>query len=226
VRDADPRWEVVPTDDLAALQPANGSALALIDMPIGLPDRRRPVRDCETEARRLLGARRSSVFSPPARAALEERTYEQASGANRRETGHGLSRQAWGIAPKIAALDKVLRSGRIDPARLLVWEAHPELCLRAMNDGRPMGHWKRSPQGQLERVRVLNRIQPGMRRWIETETPRLRGYRTAADDLVDALTLAVSALRGYPDGYAVLPPESEEDAQGLPMEMAYWARRG
>lgn len=226
MKDADPWSEVVRLDRLAALRPASGSALVLIDMPIGLPDRSHPVRGCDAAARRLLGARRSSVFSPPSRGALARNDHPHASAVNLRETGRGLSRQAWGIAPKIAALDKLLRRGRMRPARLLMWEAHPELCLWAMNRGQPMGHSKRTAEGRRERVRLLDRIQPGLRRWIEAQTPRLRACGASADDLLDALALAVTALRGYPDGYAVLPAEHEKDSQGLEMEMAYWARRG
>lgn len=219
---AGPRWETVGTGGLGELRPDTGCALVLIDMPIGLPDGSRPVRGCEPEARRLLGARRSSVFSPPGRAALADASHAGASAANRRETGRGLSRQAWGIAPKIAALDQDLRTGAIDPAGLIVWEAHPELCWRAMNGGRPMTHWKRTRAGFRERTRLLNGIEPGLGGWIEGQTPRLRGSGAAPDDLVDALGLAIAACRGYPDGFRALPAKPERDALGVPMQMVYW----
>jgi predicted RNase H-like nuclease len=223
---AAPRWSVVGMGQLGAIQPAAGLALVLIDMPIGLPERVLPVRGCEPEARRLLGPRRSSVFSPPCRAALAETSYPEASAANRRETGRGLSRQSWGIAAKIAALDEALRKGALDPARATVWEAHPELCLWAMNGGRPMHHWKRTPAGQRERIRLLNRVEPGLGRWIAAQSPRLRGHGAAPNDLVDALALAVAARRGYPRGFRAIPYPPQHDARGLPMQMVYWQPAG
>src|SRR6266516_4868061 len=61
--------------------------LLLIDIPIGLPDRVRRRRQCDLEARRMLGKlRQSSVFSPPSRAVFQAADYRRACWLNKRET--------------------------------------------------------------------------------------------------------------------------------------------
>ena len=60
----------------------------LIDIPIGLVERRPEERKCDLEARRLLGKPRSaSVFPVPSRAAILALTYEHAVRVNNEETG-------------------------------------------------------------------------------------------------------------------------------------------
>ena len=99
-------------------------AIIAIDMPIGLLDVPQPGgRDCDQLARRLLRRRASSVFSPPSRLVLHATHYEQAR-------GHGVSRQAFGILPKIREVDAA-----ITPAhQRLVYEAHPELAFMRLAD--------------------------------------------------------------------------------------------
>src|SRR5689334_18245132 len=77
-----------------------------IDIPIGLID---GPRACNQAARRLLGAKRGcSVFPAPCRAALQASTYAEACHANFAQAGRRISRQAWGIAPKIKQVDDVM----------------------------------------------------------------------------------------------------------------------
>lgn len=52
------------------------ASLILIDIPIGLSDMN---RRCDTDARKVLGRRHSTVFTPPCRVALEASTYREAS---------------------------------------------------------------------------------------------------------------------------------------------------
>src|ERR1700687_4864452 len=77
-----------------------------IDIPIGLLD---GPRACDKAARKLLGQPRgSSVFPAPCRAAVHAATYEKASADNRQKTGRRLSKQAWGIVPKIKQVDDAI----------------------------------------------------------------------------------------------------------------------
>src|SRR5208337_1657946 len=74
-----------------------------IDIPIGLLD---GSRACDREARKCLGRLRgTSVFAAPCRAALTAKNHAEASEINRQKTSRGLSRQAWGIVPKIEQVD-------------------------------------------------------------------------------------------------------------------------
>ena len=101
-------------------------ARVLIDIPIVLKERGGTERQCDLDARELLRPKRhSSVFPAPCRQALRAGTYEAASDKNQRITGRRLSRQVWGILPKIREVDDLLRSS--GQMQTLISEAHPEL---------------------------------------------------------------------------------------------------
>lgn len=199
--------------DLAAAADA-----AFIDIPIGLVDAGPGGRDCDRAARRLLGVRAASVFSPPARTTLAARDYAQALALNRRATGRGLSLQAWHIVPKIRAVDTLLRDR---PAlRGLLREAHPELCFRALNGGEVMQHNKKQPAGQRERLAVLVRWLPSAPALFEEACARYPRRDLARDDILDALACAVSARAGS-GRYRTLPADPPRDGQGLAMEIVF-----
>jgi predicted RNase H-like nuclease len=221
--------EFIPAGQMAQWLRNDGPPrLVLIDIPIGLPDaawaRLRGgdgSRGCEREARRLLGPRRSSVFNPPARPALAA-SRDDASQVNFRELGKKLSRQSLGILPKIREVDEALADPGVAGSAATLWEAHPELAFRACNAGRPLGHWKRTPDGQRERLALLERVHAGARAFVKQAAAQYPRKRVGTDDLVDALVLAVAALRGYPDHYRALPSIPEQDSAGRPMEMVFW----
>src|ERR1022692_1664640 len=99
-----------------------------IDMPIGLPDAR--PRQAAPLARKAAGPRRASVFVTPVRAALEAGDYESASAMNRRVTGKGVSRQAFGLHTKIREVDRWVRQ-----TRHRVVEVHPEASFAQLAGG-------------------------------------------------------------------------------------------
>jgi predicted RNase H-like nuclease len=183
------------------------------DIPIGLLDAAvRGGRSCDREARRLLGWPRSaSVFSPPVRAALRADGYAEAQEINRAssEGRVGLSKQAFGILPKIAEVDRVMTPS----VQSRVHETHPELSFAEMHDGVALASGKRTGTGQLERIELLRR--QGM-----DVTHDLRGADGATlDDVLDAAALAWSARR-IADGTARRVPERPpRDARGLRMEI-------
>ena len=89
---------------------AREAELTLVDIPIGLPSADCPrLRLCDTMARERLGPRASSIFSVPAREAVWAPSYVEACRENRRILGRDLSKQSWGICPKIREADAVFR---------------------------------------------------------------------------------------------------------------------
>lgn len=199
--------------------------LVLVDIPIGLPDGPGE-RDCDREARRLLGPRRSSVFPTPTaqtvqRAAESPGDYRGALETERRIAGKGLSKQAFEIAPKIAEVNDAL-AGRGMDAKPEVREVHPELCFWALNGKRPMSFPKKRTVGGIERIRVLREREP---RTQEIVDEALRGFlrRTVArDDILDALAAAVTACYGaLSSKLRTVPAEPPFDSRGLPMEMVF-----
>ena len=195
------------------------AALILLDVPIGLPEGPQG-RRCDEEARQLLGSRRSSVFSPPCRQALDEDSYSLASMTNRRVTGRGLSQQAWAIGRKIKEVDALVRAD--DLARRRIREVHPEVCFWAFGGGRPMQFWKRTPGGYAERLALLKRLHPGTDVIIEQAIKRFPRREVGRDDILDALAAALTA-RCNSDRLVSVPESPQLDPCGLPMEMVYCA---
>jgi predicted RNase H-like nuclease len=59
-------------------------------------------------ARRILKARKSSIFPVPCREAVYMESYEKACEVNEKLTGKRISKQAWNIIPKIRDVDSFL----------------------------------------------------------------------------------------------------------------------
>jgi predicted RNase H-like nuclease len=199
-------------EEVLSLDPA--ADVLAVDIPIGLSAERRPGgRGCDREARRLLGPRRSSVFSPPWRGALEARRYDQVR-------SEGLTIQCFNILPRIREVDRAMTAA----LQARVRESHPELAFLRLA-GAPLGHPKRTPAGRRERLRALRRAPRGfveaMGRVFRDGTGPLRRRDAAPDDLLDACVLAWTALRIARGGARRLPQEPEVDSRGLRMEI-WW----
>lgn len=208
-----------------------------IDMPIGLPDRiTGSGRGPEQLVRPLLGARQSSVFAIPARAAVEADKGPYASQADmlaahraasalartRSDPPRGVSIQAFNLFPKIRELDRLLR-GDLALARRVV-ECHPEVAFQALNGHRPLDEPKKSggrahgPGLALRRQLLHARGLPDA--LLTAPTPRGAGE----DDVVDALACLVVAA-AIADGTArSYPSPPKHDAHGLPI--AIWTLAG
>ena len=170
-------------------------AAVAVDIPIGLPAA--GPRRCDTDARRLLARRRSSVFPAPVRALLGVRSWAEA---------RGISRQTYGILAKVAEVDTVISRAAQDR----VVEAHPEVSFTRLTGG-PPGHPKRTPEGRQERLAALAPVFPGL-----GIPPRLPG--SAPDDVLDALALCWTAGR-FLRGEAVVLGDGQRDGRGLRMEI-------
>jgi len=180
-------------------------AAAGIDIPIGLPDS--GSRQCDIEARKMIGDRRSSVFPAPARGLLGAETYEDAADRSRAISGKGISRQAFAILPKIREVDLVMTSDR---QRHLV-EVHPELCFTVLA-GVPMAHHKSTPEGRSERLAALRSVFPDV-----DDHATIRVPATRPDDVLDAFVAAWSALRWLTKTHVQLG--GDVDRNGIRMEM-------
>ncbi len=209
----------------AVLELEEAPAVICIDIPIGLLDRAVPGgRDCDREIRALLGpGRAGSVFSPPARPTLKARGYQEAVRLNRAGSSHriGISRQCWGILPKIREVDALV-TPRLQRR---VREAHPEVAFFEMNGGKPVELPKRSREGHEYRVALLERswgVRPGS---LVSPSPRVRGEgrgegrRVARDDIVDAMALCWTAERVLRKEAARVPARPPVDEKGLWMEI-------
>nr|NIR52757.1 DUF429 domain-containing protein [candidate division KSB1 bacterium]NIR69893.1 DUF429 domain-containing protein [candidate division KSB1 bacterium]NIS28046.1 DUF429 domain-containing protein [candidate division KSB1 bacterium]NIT74917.1 DUF429 domain-containing protein [candidate division KSB1 bacterium]NIU28701.1 DUF429 domain-containing protein [candidate division KSB1 bacterium] len=132
--------------------------------------------------------------------------------------GKKLSKQTWNICRKMAEVDLFLRENK--EARAQFREAHPELCFWALASGHPMTHPKRSYQGHRERMRLLRKVDPSFERLLHSTLSEYPRREVAADDVLDALVLAVAAT-GQLGELKSLPAEPEWDEEGLPMEIVF-----
>lgn len=191
-------------------------AVIAVDMPIGLPDKISGAgRGPEQMVRPFLGARQSSVFSIPARAAVEAQSYAEAC-AKALETSdppRKVSKQAYFLFAKILEIDALLRADTALCARVI--ECHPEFSFCRLNGGVPMQTPKKikgavNPAGIAERVMLLERH--GLDRSLFAEAPP-RG--AAMDDLVDAAVNLVMA-RCHTEGRTTpFPDPPLQDRHGL-----------
>jgi predicted RNase H-like nuclease len=190
-------------------------AIVLVDIPIGLPEGR--TRGCDTSARSVLTPFGSSVFPVPSRQAVYAETYETALAANRSTVGVGLSKQSWGICPKIREVDALLQAR--PKLRGKVREVHPEVCFWGLL-GRPVGHSKKTRDGFRVRLDALKEVLPAAPGLVAEAFLEYGGFEAQRDDIVDALVAAVNAV--HIESCKTLPSEPELDATGLLMEMVYW----
>jgi threonine dehydratase/predicted RNase H-like nuclease len=207
--------------DLLAMPDA--PEIIAVDMPIGLPDQvAGSGRGPEQLVRPLLGGRQSSVFSIPARAAVEALEYREACrlALECSQPPRKVSKQGFFLFPKIREIDGLLRA---DPAlSLRIVEVHPELAFATMR-GVPLTHPKKikgaiNPAGMAERreLLILNGLAPEA---VTVMPPK----GAAADDALDALAALVvarhiAAGRGRP-----FPDPPGRDSHGLPI--AIWTFR-
>ena len=195
----------------------DGEACVLVDMPIGLLESGKTERQCDLEARTALSpSRASSVFPAPCRQALTASSYAEASAINERVLGRKLSRQSYGLIPKIRELDDLLASSEL--ARASVRETHPEVCFWGLLGG-PMEYSKRTRDGFVDRMRLLRLVEPAAEEMIAAAFLVHGGFDAGRDDIVDAFIAAICARAAA--NLRTLPASPRLDRRGLPMEICY-----
>jgi predicted RNase H-like nuclease len=151
-----------------------------VDVPIGFGPRL-----ADAAARAYLTGAASTVFSTPRREVLEVPFGP----------GLGVSAQAHALGPRIL---HVTRLREEDPR---LHEVHPEVSFRAMNDGLPLRHRKKSAGGALERLELLHRHG--------IELDLAAASSAPLDDVLDAAAAAWSARRIAARVASTLPASPE-----------------
>lgn len=192
----------------------NDEAVAVLDVPIGLSHEDRL---CDKAARALLGPQGgSAVFRTPCREALCAMDYDSAKKINREHCGVAISRQSFGIAKRIKAVDDLITPAHQDRIR----EGHPEVAFAALNGACPLANRKSTAAGARERMALLRRVgvpdfdPNGVRE-------RLGKSKVDLDDIIDAAAMLASA-RAVQSGAAITLPERDwKDERGLRMQMSF-----
>ncbi|MFN3614049.1 MAG: DUF429 domain-containing protein [Rubrimonas sp.] len=209
--------------------------MVAVDMPLGLPERvAGGGRGPEQAIRPLLGARQSSVFAVPGRAAiyavepqpqgmaalLEGHARASAVAATLSDPPRKVAFQCFNLFPKIRELDRLLRERPEWIGR--VREVHPEAAFWRMNGRRPLATPKKvrgrpNPAGLAERRALL--LAEGLP---EDAVPAPPPQGAGPDDWIDALA-ALAAARRLAEGRGrPWPQQHATDAAGIPIAIWTW----
>ena len=172
-----------------------------VDIPIGLCDDGR--RACDVAAKRFLGARSSTVFLTPVRAALTAASYAEANERSRALTGGGISAQAYALRARILEVDEWVRHTPVP-----VYEVHPEVCFARMS-GRVLTSRKTTWLGAEQRRRAL--AEHGIELLADDDTP----HDVPVADVLDAAACAWTARR-IEAGTAECFPDPPQQLGGRP----------
>ncbi len=194
-------------------------AIYAIDMPMGLPDRvgaggRAP----ERLVRPMLGQRQSSLFSIPARAAVEAQDYPTACrlAQETSDPPRKVSKQGFYLFPKIRELDVFRRSEQGRAARL--FEVHPELAFVMLNEGVALDLPKKV-KGAVFAPGMALRRQLLAKGGFELDQVTIQAG-AQEDDVLDALAALSVAVRIDQGLARPFPDPPHIDAHGIPI--AIW----
>lgn len=170
-------------DELLQKQP-NLNRL-LIDIPIGLSSKnfRRTV---DALARTYLNKRKSSIFSPPCRGALYAENYKEALAKNREIEGKGISIQAYNIGEKIKEVDEYINH---KPKQIEIYEAHPELCFKSLNQNTDLAFSKHDKAGIEERKQIISKHKKDLLKIYNLFMKEYKRNQLKPDDILDAMAL-------------------------------------
>jgi predicted RNase H-like nuclease len=176
-------------------------ATIALNAPIGYLEKTTPGgRNCDRQARRMLGHRGSAIASAPAHAQLEE----DFDGSE-----EGLDAITRALLPRYREV-----AAEMAPYRQRnVFEVTSELSFYQLNDDVPLRWPKRTAAGQDERRSILERKIPGCERIIEAKIPRV-----PTSHLLDVAAFMWTARRIFARAGVRLPLDPEWDDTGLRME--------
>ncbi|MFC5380302.1 DUF429 domain-containing protein [Aquipuribacter nitratireducens] len=197
VGDGDVEWVLGAARDVLRRVADASVALAAIDVPIGYV--RAGSRRCEADARRQLGAARSSIFATAAAPAFalaadgdrSDDARRAASAASAAVGGPGVGSHSWGLVPKVLEVEDVVRGLGASGQRVV--ETHPETAFAVLAAGAGVASPapKRSAAGAAQRVRLLtDALVLDVVAALAAAPPGV-----PVDDALDALAAAWSAAR-------------------------------
>lgn len=187
----------------------------LIDMVIGLPSNieqyeRRP----DSAARRLIAPRTSTIFAVPSRQAVYENSEAAQIKANKLALGKGLSKQTMALIPKMREVDEFLFKN--EKYKNVIKESHPEVCFARLNKAVVMSR-KAEFEGLAERVNILSQFLPDLT--CQFITDKAKELKCKADDIADAICLAIAANFDLQGKSKAIPQVVSLDDNGLRMQM-------
>lgn len=203
-------------DELASANP--NLARILIDIPVGLASPRYP-RTIDQKLRKQLGRRSSTVFNTPVRAAIYAPNFRGARSVNKQLTGKSLSIQSLHLIDKIKQVDQYLMKAVSKTPK--IYESHPELCFKSLNQGNTLLSKKTTKEGLRDRLSLLCSYEPSIKyHYQDIITGTLR-KRVRRDDIIDAFCLCLINKMALHKKLQFLSDEHVKDEQGIEIKIAY-----
>jgi len=172
-----------------------------IDMPVILSEVM--PREADQLARKLLSKKASSVFTAPTPEMLDQPNYEKASLISKRLIGKSMSLQSWYLFPKIRDVQTVIHYENIK-----LFEIHPEVSFRAMNNEKVILESKKTTEGFEIRKSLLDK------HFLNFNFDAIRNKYQKKDvmnnDILDALVVLWSAKRIVNNQASYLPMTPEK----------------
>ena len=180
----------------------NESQLILgIDMPVVLSEV--IPRQADQLARKLLSKKASSVFTAPTPEMLNQPNYEKASLVSKRLFGKSMSLQSWYLFPKIKDVQTMIHHEDMQ-----IYEIHPELSFRAMNNEQVILESKKTHEGFALRNALLSMH---FKNFIFEDIRNQHSRKDVMDnDILDALAVLWSAKRIQSNQASYLPQAPEK----------------
>ena len=180
----------------------NESQLILgIDMPVVLSEV--IPRQADQLARKLLSKKASSVFTAPTPEMLDQPNYEKASLVSKRLFGKSMSLQSWYLFPKIKDVQTMIHHEDMQ-----IYEIHPELSFRAMNNEQVILESKKTQEGFALRKALLSMH---FKNFIFEDIRNQHARKDVMDnDILDALAVLWSAKRIQSNQASYLPQAPEK----------------
>jgi predicted RNase H-like nuclease len=207
-------------DFKSVLEATQTCEVVAVDTPIGLPDGSE-LRECDLDAQKALGAKRSSVFLTPPRSCVEADSPQEFQSMHRAIMGKGAGLPVWGIVPKMLDVNRILEN-RISSDPTLqdrIIEFHPELTWQRLAGAFKLFP-KRSTEGALQRLSLIEQVSRG---WLPSFTQKIPG-NPALDDVLDSV-VGISAAQCFLHRRERIQrhPTSEAklNSKGLRMEIWY-----
>ncbi|GAA0761691.1 DUF429 domain-containing protein [Psychroflexus lacisalsi] len=187
-----------------------------IDIPIGLSSEKF-TRTIESKLRKELGKRSSTIFTPACRKAVYAKNYDEAREINKEILGKSISIQSYNISKKIKEVDQFME---IKATELEIYESHPEICFKYLNNSEIIQTKKSTKEGFQERFQLLQKHYPQLKSVYHNITETYSKSKVKQDDILDAMVLCVSNLNSK-EKLRYLQDENDLDEKGILVKITY-----
>jgi len=188
-----------------------------IDIPIGLSSEGF-YRTVESSMRKQLEKRASTIFTPACREAVYAKNYDAAREINKRVLGKSISIQSHNISKKIKEIDQFFQE---KSNALEIYESHPEIVFKYLNDSKVINSKKSTKEGFQERFQLLISLAPELEDLYHSIISSYPKSKVKPDDILDAMALCISNSKSEINNLRFIEDENHTDANGILVKIAY-----